>query len=633
MRRRRRRSLVPSWLLPGLLCLCAVGTAGALKVHFDELLTAAEAAGPGAVAGPTVAAPGRGGLSGYEAGRTPDTAPRSDDVEGNSLDSEPLEGGPASDPGAGGGQPGDRPPLQSGIADPGQLAAAAGIGAGANLDLSAPSPSLDSTGSTIRPTAGSGADGEGRTLGLVRAQLGTDPTLWVNPRSSQRPWSDLGGIEGLLTFRGNPTRSWYGRGPVPDQPTVQWSVDIGCSQSAVGSDAKVWCGTGWTGQPAVFRSPVTSQWTLAFGAYNRAVNFLDPATGANAMSPFHTGDIIKGSVTVDPDGYPLLYTGSRDNFFHIVALDRGQPTELWNLSAYAVQPTLWNNDWDGSALVIDDYLFEGGENGRFFVVKLNRGYGPDGKVTVAPQIVFTTETWDTELLNALGDLDVSVENSVAISGNTVYFANSGGLVQGWDISGLKAGLAPTRVLRFWTGDDTDASLVVDGEGMLYAVSEYERGNARSQEVGQIMKLDPSRPDDPLVWSMQARAGLESGVWATPALYTEPGGRGTTLIVPTNEGSVLALDTATGAERWRLALQGPLWSSPVVVDGTLIQGDCAGSLHAFDLAGRPVGSVPAEQWSAYLGGCIESTPAVWDGQIFVGTRMGRFFALSDSVAAG
>ena len=38
-----------------------------------------------------------------------------------------------------------------------------------------------------------------------------------------------------------------------------------------------------------------------------------------------------------------------------------------------------------------------------------------------------------------GDNDVSIENSVAIYGNTVYFANSGGLVQGWDISGLKAG--------------------------------------------------------------------------------------------------------------------------------------------------------------------------------------------------
>jgi outer membrane protein assembly factor BamB len=30
----------------------------------------------------------------------------------------------------------------------------------------------------------------------------------------------------------------------------------------------------------------------------------------------------------------------------------------------------------------------------------------------------------------------------------------------------------------------------------------------------------------------------------------------------------------------------------------------------------------------LGGCIEATPAVWNGRIYVGTRAGRFFALSD-----
>ena len=38
---------------------------------------------------------------------------------------------------------------------------------------------------------------------------------------------------------------------------------------------------------------------------------------------------------------------------------------------------------------------------------------------------------------------------VAISGNTLWFSNSGGLVQGWDISGLATGvqgvMIPTRV--------------------------------------------------------------------------------------------------------------------------------------------------------------------------------------------
>lgn len=443
---------------------------------------------------------------------------------------------------------------------------------------------------------------------------------WVNPASSGKPWSDIGAVEGLLTFRGNPTRTFYGQGPVPRQPSIIWKWEIGCSNSTVGGEPKNWCGSGWTGQPSVFHPPgQPDAWWVAFGGYNRKVNFLDPASGAEVYPAYATDDIIKGSITIDPDGYPLLYTGSRDNFYHIVALDRAEPEALWKLSADAVKPTLWNNDWDSSGLIIDDYLFEGGENSRFFIVKLNRGYDADGLVTVNPSIAFTTEGWDQELIDAVGR-DVSIENSVAISGDTVYFANSGGLVQGWDISGLEAGIAPTRVFRFWTGEDTDASVVIDEAGMLFVASEYERGNARGQELGQIMKLDPSKPDDPLIWGVEANRGIDTGVWATPALYKD------IVIVPTDDGRVFGLDQATGAERWVFNLPGPLWQSPVVVDDVLIQGDCQGFLHAFDV--KDTTSIPNELWTIELGGCIESTPAVWDGRIFVGSRNGNFYAVAD-----
>ncbi len=476
---------------------------------------------------------------------------------------------------------------------------------------------VDGTPSTVSPSTVSTAPTSTEPP-TTAAPTFTDFAGWVDPQSSGHPWSALGGVEGLLTFRGNPTRSFYGAGPVPADPKVIWTFDIGCSNSPVGGENKQWCGSGWTGQPAIFHPPGNdSAWWLAFGAYNRNVNFLDPATGTVVYPPYATDDIIKGTITIDPDGFPLLYTGSRDNFYHVVALDRPEPTALWKLAADAVKPTLWNNDWDGSGLIIDDYLFEGGENSRFFVVKLNRAYDAAGLVTVDPEIVFSAPGWDDELLAAV-DTDVSIENSVAISGNTLYFANSGGLVQGWDLSTLTTGGEPTRVFRFWNGDDTDASIVIDDAGMLYVASEYERGNARAQELGQIIKLDPSKPDNPVVWSREANSGLDSGVWATPALA------GDLLVVSTDDGRVLGLDRATGAERWKLDLPGPLWQSPVVVDDVLIQGDCEGVLHGFDLTASP----PAPLWSVTLGGCIESTPAVWDGRIYVGSRNGTFYALAD-----
>ncbi len=457
--------------------------------------------------------------------------------------------------------------------------------------------------------------------------------VWVHPRSTGLPWSAIGAVDGLLTFRGNPTRTFHGRGPIPVEPTIGWRREIGCSESAVGSEPKTWCGTGWTGQPSVFPAPVAPgseddgsqegglEFWVGVGGYNQSVNFFDPASGANAYPPFETGDIIKGSITVDPDGFPLVYTGSRDDYYHIAAIDRPRPTELWRLSADDAEQTLWNNDWDSSGMIVGDHLFIGGENSRFYVVKLNRGYDDEGLVTVDPEVVFSAEGWDDELLAAVGDDQVSIENSIAVSGTVAYFANSGGLVQGWDFAGIEDGIEPRRVFRFWTGDDTDASVIIDEEGMLYLGSQFERGTARSRQLGQIFKLDPSKPDDPLVWSQPAASGLNAGIWATPGLFQD------LVIVPTHEGQVLALDRATGEQRWVIELPGPLWSSPTIVDGVLIQGDCDGTLHAFDLT--DTSSPPPKLWSIELDGCIESTPAVWQGRIFVGTRSGSFFAIEDA----
>ncbi len=429
--------------------------------------------------------------------------------------------------------------------------------------------------------------------------------------------------EGLLTFRGSPTRTYYGEGPVPTDPSVLWSYpgESGgmCAESSVGSDTHVWCGSGWTGQPSVFEHEGRT-WVV-FGAYDRAIHFLDWETGADILPPFPTGDIIKGSVTIDPDGFPLVYSGSRDDEYHVVAFDRGEPVELWSLSADAVSPTMWNNDWDGSGLVIDDFLFIGGENSQFHIVKLNRSYGPDGLVQVDPQLVFNTPGWDDQLLADIGDRGVSIENSVAIHDGVVYFTNGGGLVQGWDISGIAEGVTPTRVFRFWSGDDTDASIVIDDEGFLYVASEYERGNARSQEVGQLLKLDPRNPEDPVVWAVHNRDHDPGGFWATPALHDG------VVVVPDDAGYVRGWDMETGAELWEMRLPGPTWQSPVIVDDVLIQGDCEGVLHGFDLSDPRV--LPPELWRVEIGGCIESTPAVWDGRIFFGTRAGRFWAVGDA----
>jgi hypothetical protein len=443
---------------------------------------------------------------------------------------------------------------------------------------------------------------------------------WVDPASVYQPYAGAS-VQGLLTFRGNPTRNYYGKGPVPRAPTVVWSYPdrAMCSPSEDGGETTNWCGNGWTGQPAVFERD--GRTLLAFGAYDRAVHLVDADTGVDVLPPFVTGDIIKGSVTVDPEGYPLIYVGSRDNKFRVLAFDRPQLTELWSLDAYAVQPTLWNDDWDSSALVVKDWLFEGGENSQIHAVKLNRGYGPDGLATVAPELVWHAPGWDDEQLRDFGN-DVSIENSVALYGNTLYFGNSGGLVQGWDVLPLLTGTGePQRVFRFWTGDDTDGTITVDEHGILYVGAEWERHLPRSVEVGQMLALDPSRGDDALVWSQHDNSVDQAGV------YSSAGISGDLVIFTTYSGRAVGLDRATGAIRWEKHLPGPLMGSPVIVDGVWLQGDCAGVVHAFDVRDTTVD--PPELWSVGLGGCIEATPAVWNGRIYVGTRAGFEYALADA----
>jgi hypothetical protein len=469
------------------------------------------------------------------------------------------------------------------------------------------------------------ASSEGSDTGSTPAKNETTTTTRppyagrVDPESSGEPW---GKDPGLLTFRGNPTRSWYGAG-VPQNPRVLWAYPKSggmCSVSSDGASTSTWCGDGWTGQPTVVERDGRT-W-VSFGGYDASMHWIDGVTGENILTPFKTGDLVKGSMSTDPDGYPLSYKGSRDSYFRILATDRGEAAvELWKLSARQAVQQVWNDDWDGAALVIDDYLFQGGENSWFYIIKLNRGYGADGKVTVNPQIVFKAPGWDQELWNTISDHQFSIESSVAISGNTVYFSNSAGLVQGWDITGLKEGRTPTRVFRFWTGDDTDATIAIDKQGMLYVGSEFERRNERSKQVGQMMKLDPTKRDNPLVWSLKDQSGGgKSGIWATPAL-----GDGVVYFA-TNGGRLIAVDQMTGAVVWEKSLGSQTWQSPVVADKTLIQGDCEGNLNAYDVSDPRID--PPLKWTVKLNGCIEATPAVWNGRIYVATRGGQFYAIGD-----
>jgi outer membrane protein assembly factor BamB len=454
-------------------------------------------------------------------------------------------------------------------------------------------------------------------------------------RSARRNQRAAGPINpkfpGLRTFRGNASRAYYGEGPLPTHPVVRWRYPPSgglCAVSSDGTATTTWCGTGWTGQPNVIPRPGGGV-EVREGAFDDNYHFLDGHTGKPLRPDLHTGDLAKGSATSDSDGYPLYYAGSRDNYLRIVALDRPSPTVLWSFNADTQPGGIWNNDWDGAPLQIGDYVLEGGENSWFYVIRLNRGYDSTGKVEVHPRIVMRVPGWDQALHSVVYDDDLSIENSVAFRDGVVYFSNSGGLVQGWDIRDvLNGGTHYKRVFRFWSGDDNDASIVISPHGDLIVGRKMEENVSRPEsfprdhEIGDLMKLDPHKPSDPLVWSVQLGGfDPDDGVLGTPAYYKG------VVYASYTDGGVAAVDAATGKVLWNKRLTPPTWSSPVPIDDELLMADGAGNVNCFDISNprRP----PRLRWRVHLSdSVIESTPAVWHRWIYVGSRDGGIYAISD-----
>jgi len=244
-------------------------------------------------------------------------------------------------------------------------------------------------------------------------------------------------------------------------------------------------------------------------------------------------------------------------------------------------------------------------------------------VTIEPEVVYQLETWNSELLAAIGNgyPAVSVENSTAMYEGRIYFANSGGRVFGIDITGIETGEVEI-VFDYWVGDDVDATIFVDEEGFIYVSAEYERYLPRARELGQLIKLDPYKPDDPWVWAMFSlnNSPAKGGLWSTPAL-----GNGVIYAV-THKGFLVAVDQATGEEVWVYTLSPGSWSSPVIVDNQLIVASNDGLLRRFDLADP---RNPHLVWTFKVGtASIEATPAVWHGMIYVGNRDGYMYAIGE-----
>jgi hypothetical protein len=130
-------------------------------------------------------------------------------------------------------------------------------------------------------------------------------------------------VPGVLVFRGNNARSApaYGTAEVSEaRLQVAWTQDTG----EVRGDGSYWPGAGWTGQPLLVNWPEATRRAMGYAdefandptfteviypTFTGVIYRLDLATGKQTRAPIDTGCGYKGTGSIDPRGYPLLYAG------------------------------------------------------------------------------------------------------------------------------------------------------------------------------------------------------------------------------------------------------------------------------------------------------------------------------------
>jgi len=442
----------------------------------------------------------------------------------------------------------------------------------------------------------------------------------------------------VTTFRGSNYRDGGGYGEIPENPSkllVAWRKRIG------GLDE--WTGVGWTGQASVVRWPADlrsrmninrakkekdSLKEVIYATLDGHIYFLDLDDGQETRGAINIGAPIKGSLSVDPRGMPLLYCGQ--GIYDVGGKRVNCGTRIWSLLDQKQLYFLDGKDpvalrawraFDCSPLVdsATDTMITAGENGVLYKVKLN-SRDAAGTVTVNPEVT-------RYVYQQVSDGKLGTENSVAIYNNYVYFATNIGVIQCVDLNTM------TLVWSFDAQDDMDASLVIepeaDGLVGLYATNELDKRGHNG--TCQMFKLNALTGE--LLWKRDSDPIHQNddnggGSFATPAVGKQDLSDLVFFHVcrtKDTNGMLYALNKQTGETVWEKSMKKYGWSSPTCLytasgKGYVLVGSSSGKLRLLDgLTGKEVADVT-------LKGNIEGTPAVFDDMIVVGTRSSYIYGI-------
>lgn len=465
-------------------------------------------------------------------------------------------------------------------------------------------------------------------------------------------------IKGILTFRGNNWRNASATDTVnltEFKLTQIWEKKIGALTKGGGSGS--WSGCGWTGQPLIVQWPAETRrimnlydWAkekenlveVIYPTEDGNIYFLDLETGQQTRDTLVMRVPFKGTGSIDPRGYPLLYCGSGDQYEEDSQKSRAFIISLINgrvLYEFGKQGTddFARRRWYAydSAPLVDaktDTLIYPGENGIVYTMKLNTEYNPEiGSISVNPSNMVKFRYDCNNIYDEIDKADSThkwqgYEGSAVAWNGYLYLSSNDGMFQCIDLNKMQV------VWIANTEDDTNGSPVLDviseEEAYLYVgTSLHFHKDKNNTGVAPFFKIDAMTGEIKGRYGLTVFtvSGVSGGIQATAVVGRQGSNISDLVIVPIarygdkDAGVLVALDKNSFEVRWKKDMDAYSWSSPAVVydadnKAYIIQADSKGFICLRDGAtGEQLGVLRPTDSN------FEASPAVFGNILVLGCR--------------
>jgi outer membrane protein assembly factor BamB len=487
----------------------------------------------------------------------------------------------------------------------------------------------------------------GACFGFLSFQYYNEPVVQIIQQEAPKDTlskSPVDSIEIFMqTFLGNETRNFYGDS-IPSSLDVLWKFEIGGGETnPTGKEVEKWYGAGWTGEPLIVKE--NGYPYLIQGCYDHTLKKIDALTGLLVWS-YAYDDVLKGTGTIWIDPNPvhpldriLILQGARigpennlrtDTIPSYRAISYFTGKEVWRLNVK--KGPSFSRDVDGSALIINDTVYIGLENGFFSIFTAGTKDLLPAKDKMFKPLLHEYPMFEAQdKIHHGGEL--VIEASPCRIGDHVYVTTGSGHLYGFSLATMSIDF------DLFLGCDMNGSPVVTADSCLIITLEKQFIEGR----GGAMKIDPSKPvNESIIWYFPTEdrefASWKGGIVGSVSVndYYKNEFDRSLACISALDGNLYLVDHKKLNDTLKvkgpdnkteyptpvlLSMEkiGPTISTPIFINGKICAAGYAG-IHIFEI----IEGYKLNKIASFKTGIFEATPTAYNGRIFIASKGGFLY---------